>query len=224
MVGDSIRVSTVDHVEEFRVHRLVWMSQESFLITGLDKSLKFKRLHLRLPTNSDAAQSASTIVSRLGIREESLAAVEEFHVEARFPFSVQGLVLQSPLAMFRFIIWIIVVQVVAAFGVLGEVFAWVLVVGSVGFWIWATVQRGRVRFEAVLRLRKMSLELTTSADFATVIPRVLQWEGADTFLLSGAGRKVQIYLPTREEALYVVSSIMTVFPKVRETNSQSFVS
>ncbi len=214
MVGDSIRVSTVDHVEEFRVHRLVWMSQESFLITGLDKSLN----------SSDAAQSASTIVSRLGIREEPLAAVEEFRVEARFPFSVQELVLQSPLAVFRFILWIVVVQVILGFGILDPILAWLLVVGFVGIWIWAIVQRGRMRFGGVLRLGKMSVELRTSADFATVIPRVLQWEGADTFLLSGAGRKVQIYLPTREEALYVVSSIMTVFPKVRETNSQSFVS
>jgi len=216
LVGDSVRVSTIDHVEEFRVHRLVWMSQESFLITGLDKSLKFKRIHLRLPTNSDAAQSASTIVSRLGIREEPLVAVEEFHVEARFPFSVQELVSQSPLAVFRFVVWIIVVQVIAGFGDLGQTLAWLLVVGFVGFWIWATVQRGRVRFEAVLRLGKMSLELRTKADFTTVIPRVLQWEGPETFLLSGAGRKVQIYLPTSEEAVQLVSKIRAGFPKIRE--------
>ncbi len=205
----------MDQVEEFRVHRLIWMSKESFLITGLDKNLKFKRIHLRLGTSSDAAQSASAIVSQLGIREEPLATVEEFRVQARFPFSVQEIVLQSPLAVFRFIIWIIVIQIVAALDILGPIIAWLLVIGSVGVWIWATVHRGRMRFEAVLRLGKTSLELSTSADFAIVIPRVLQWEGPETFLLSGAGRKVQIYLPTSEEAVQLVSKIQAGFPGVR---------
>ena len=219
MVGDSVRVSTIDHVEEFRVHRLVWMSQKSFLITGLDKSLKFKRIHLRLSTSSDAAQSASAIVSRLGILEEPLAIAEEFHVEARFPFSVQELAFQSPLAIFRFLIWILVIRIVAAFAILDPILAWLLLlgfVGSVGFWIWAVVQRGRVRHEAVLRLGKMSLELRTNADFTIIIPRVLQWEGPETFLLSGQGRKIQVYLPTSEEAAQLVSKIRAGFPKIRE--------
>jgi len=216
LVGYSVRVSTIDHVEEFRVHRLVWMSQESFLITGLDISLKFKRIHLRLPTSSDAAQSASTIVSRLGIREEPLATAEEFHVEARFPFSVQELAFQSPLAIFRFVLWIVVIKIASGFGILEPIFAWLLLVGFVGVWIWVIVLRGRVRFEAVLRLGKMSLELTTSADFATIIPRVLQWEGPETFLVRGRGRKVQVYLPTSKEAVLLVSKIRAGFPKVRE--------
>jgi len=65
-------------------------------------------------------------------------------------------------------------------------------------------------------LGKMSLELRTNADFTIIIPRVLQWEGPETFLLSGQGRKIQVYLPTSEEAVQLVSKIRAGFPKIRE--------
>jgi hypothetical protein len=216
VAGDSVRVSTIDHVEEFHVHRLVWMSPMSFLITGLDKGSKFKRVHLRLPNKSEAELAASAIASRLTIQEERLPTVEEIRVEARFPTRGRELVLLFYSLFIRLVLWVIVIQVLAFAGVLGLVLGVAAFVGFFGLWVWAAIQQGRARFEAWLRLEEKSLIVRTSAGFENLVPRIVQWKGSETFLLSGAGRKVQIYLPTNEEAAQLVSRIRAGFPGVRE--------
>lgn len=216
LVGDSVRVSTIDHVEEFRVHRLIWMSQESFLITGLDRSLKFKRIHLRHPSNSEATLAASAIVARFSIPVEPLSTVEEVHVEARFPLSVLELVVFSYSLVVRLVIGAVIIEVFAILGLLGLIMGVALVGSYVSFTIWALVRRTRIHVAAWIRIDEASLKVRTSSRFSTLVPKIVRWRGPDTFLLSGKGKKVQIYSSTSEEAVQLVSKIRAGFPKIRE--------
>jgi len=217
LVGDSVRVSTIDHVEEFRVHRIIWMSPESFLISGLDKKSKFKRIHMRYPSNSEAALAASTIVACFSIPEERLSTVEEIRVEARIPPSVLELVAHSRAIVVRLIIGAIFVEIFfALLGLFGLVAGVALVGTSVSLTIWALVRRTRVHVAAWIRIEEGFLKVRTSSDFSKVVPKIVRWKGPDTFLLSGTGKKAQIYSPTSEEAVQLVSKIRAGFPKIRE--------
>ena len=48
-----------------------------------------------------------------------------------------------------------------------------------------------------------------------MVPKAVQWKDSATFLLSGSGKKLQLYLPTHEEAEQAVLKIKSSFPQVR---------
>ncbi len=135
------------------------MSPESFLISGLDKKSKFKRIHLRHPSNSEATLAASAIVARFSIPVEPLLTVEEVHVEARFPLSALELVVFSYSLVVRLIIGAVIIEVFAILGLLGVIMGVALVGSYVGFTIWALVRRTRVHVAAWIRIDEASLKV-----------------------------------------------------------------
>ena len=61
-----------------------------------------------------------------------------------------------------------------------------------------------------------ALTVRTDVSFTNMVPKVVEWKGSETFLLSGSGKKLQVYFPTRDEAVQTVFKIKTSFPQARE--------
>ncbi len=212
----SVRITVSGHADEFKLHRLVWMSPESFLLTGIDEQLKFKRVHLRMPTNNEASLVASVIVNRFSIQQEPLSTVDEILVQAHFALRGRELLVFGYQIVTRIIIGGIALY--AGFKVVGligyGVGAYVLFILAI---IIFTFFKGmKLRVEASLKFENTSLKITSSTDHATMIPRIVHWEGPQTFLLTGSRRKVRIYTSTPEEAVRIVSKIKEKFAEVRE--------
>ena len=147
LVGNSAQVFGGDRIEEFRLHRLIWMGPESFLITGLDAGSKFKRVHLRLANHDEAVQVASTIVRRTGIREEPLFQAEEIRVEARFLMSRRALLIQMYVFSIRLFIYGFVFLILSEFGPVGLILGATQFGILVALWVWGSFQRTRRRVE-----------------------------------------------------------------------------
>ncbi len=212
----SVRITTNGQADEFKVHRLVWMSPESFLLSGIDEQFKFKRVHLRMPTSSEAGLAAFAIVDRFAIRQEPLATVDEIMVQAHFALRGRELLVYG----YQFVIRII----------LGGIFlyAGLLTIGPIGFVVAAYVlfilaliilaffRRRRLTVAAWIKFEDTSLKIRTSANLTTMVPKLVHWGGPQMFLLTGSRRKVRIYSLTPEEAVQIVSKIKEKFPQILE--------
>ena len=216
VVGDSVRISTSEGVNEFRVRRLIWNGPKSFLITGTDAGSKFKRAHLRLPSHDEALKAASMLEERLLVEEQPAFHVEEVRVEARFLISSGELFFQLYGFFIRIVISGFVVAIFSVLGTFGLLFGLGVVLTYFGMRVWAAYERTRRRVEAWLRFEERSLTVTTSTNFTSLVPKVIEWKGPETFLLKGPGSKIELTLPTRQEAGQVASKIKTNFSKVRE--------
>jgi len=73
-----------------------------------------------------------------------------------------------------------------------------------------------MRVEAWIRLEGKALTMRANASVTNMVPEVVEWKGSETLLLSGSGKKLQVYFPTREEAVQTVFKIKTSFPQARE--------
>ncbi len=212
----SVQVTTSEQKDEFKVHQLVWMSPESFLLSGIDEHLKFKRVHLRMSTSSEASLAASAIVDRFGIRLEPLSIADEIMVKAHFSLRGRELFILVSSLFLR----IVVVGVVVYGGLIvvgGVVFvAIVYLLFVLVLFILAFLRRGKLRVVAWIKFEKASLKIRTSTNFTTMIPVLVQWGGQQTILLVGSRRKVRIYASTPEEAVRIVSKIREKFPGVEE--------
>ena len=175
-----------------------------------------ERVHLRYHNSNDATVAASAIVGRYSIPEERLSPVEETLVEARFPFSVLDLVIHSYALVVRLIFGAVIIEVLALLGLFGLIAGVVLVVSYFGLAVWAMVRRRRVRVETWIRIEEGALKFRTSSHFSKLVPKVIGWKNAETFLVSGSRKKIEIHLPTHEDALRVASWIKASFPQARE--------
>ena len=74
----------------------------------------------------------------------------------------------------------------------------------------------RKRRTGWLRFEGKSFAVRTEQDWATIVPKAIEWKSTQSFVLKGSGTKVDILLPTEEDAARVVQRIRTSFPEIKE--------
>src|SRR5438034_9011518 len=90
VLGENrVRVLTSGGSLDLRPRRLVWTEPNSFRLTGLSRSLAFRRSYLRFKSPEEASLAASIIKRSSSVLEEPLVPVEEFPVEFRLLLSAK---------------------------------------------------------------------------------------------------------------------------------------
>ena len=201
-------------MQEFRPRRLVWKGPDRFLLVGLTKSSELQRSFLRFKTAGEASRAASTIRETWLVVEEPLVPVEEIEVQVRVLYSLGQFVITYMFSFRLVLVGFIVYAILSVFGS-GMLAPTILVSLYVALYVWALWEK-RKRRKGWLRFEGKSFAVRTEQDWATIVPKAIEWKSTQSFVLKGSGTKVDILLPTEEDAARVVQRIKTSFPEIKE--------
>jgi hypothetical protein len=203
-------------MQEFRPRRLVWKSPDRFLLVGLTKSSELQRSFLRFKTAEEASRAASAVREIGVIVEEPLAAVDEIQVQVRFLYTLGELFVLAYAFSIRLLILGLLAFVFFSVLDFGPPVSAVLIVLYVIVFVWGLWERTRRRTDAWLRFEGKSFAVRTEHDWRTMVPNAIEWKSTRSFVLKGSGTKVDILLPTEEDAARVAQRLRTGFPKIKE--------
>ncbi len=97
----------------------------------------------------------------------------------------------------------------------------VLVVLYVALYVWRLRERTRRRTAAWLRFEGKSFAVRTEHGWEAMVPKTIEWKSTESFVLKGSGAKVEVSLPTADDAARAVQKIRTSFPEIKEASSKT---
>jgi hypothetical protein len=203
-------------MQEFRPRRLVWKGPDRFLLVGLTKSSELRRSFLRFKTAEEASRAASTIRETWLVVEETPVPVEEIEVQVRVLYSLGQFVITYMFSFRLVLVGFIAYAILSVFGS-GMLAPAILVSLYVALYVWALWEK-RKRRTGWLRFEGKSFAVRTEHDWAAIVPKAIEWKSTQSFVLKGSGTKVDILLPTEEDAARVVQRLRTSFPEIKEAH------
>jgi hypothetical protein len=219
---DKVRISTSEGTVEFRPRRLRWTAADSFVVVGLDKDSKLKRSYLRFKSIEEASEAATIIKRSSSVMEEPLVAVEEFPVQFQLlPTAGYIAVLISGLFVRLFIVALLVLVFLDAFGIVGVIAAAVYVLGFVAFPLWVAFSKARRRTQGWVRFEGRSI-IVRGRELTPVYPRMIEWKSPKVIVIRGQGTKLELSFPTSQDLTQAVTKIRTAYPKVQEILSEIY--
>jgi hypothetical protein len=216
IVEGMVRVSTSEGAVELRARRLRWTTPDSFVLSGLDKRLTFRRSYLRFRSPEDASHAASILSASSSLTVEAPIPVEEFPVQVRFLASGRYVALQSYVLLFRLFVAAFILVFLGALGTIGLMLGIALVVYYLGLFFWTVLVKDRRRTEGWLRFEGESIAVRTRTRWATIFPKIMEWKSPTVFTLRGPGTKLEITLPANQDATQIASKIKAIHPDFRE--------
>jgi hypothetical protein len=216
IVGGRTRISTSEEAVELRARRLRWTTSNSFVLSGLDQRLIFRRSYLRFKGHEDASQVASVLAANSSLTVEALIPVEEIPVQVRFLASGRYVALQSYVLLFRLFVAAFILVFLGALGTIGLMLGIALVAYYLGLFFWTVVVKDRRRTEGWLRFEGESIAVRTRTRWATIFPKIMEWKNPTVFTLRGPGTKLEITLLANQDAAQIASKIKAINPDFRE--------
>jgi hypothetical protein len=216
IVEGRVRISTGEGAVEFRPRRLRWTAPDSFVLSGLDKGLTFRRSYLRFKGHEDASQAASILGASSSLTVEALTPVEEFPVHVRFLVSAGYLMLQLYVLLYRLFVAAIVLVILGSFGTIGLILGIALVIGYFGLFFWTVLVKDRRGVEGWLRFEGRSIAVRTRTQWVSIFPKIIEWKSPTVFTIRGLGTKLEITFPANQDATQIASKIKAIHPNSRE--------
>jgi hypothetical protein len=216
IVEGRVRISTSEGAVELRPRRLRWTTPDSFVLSGLDKRLAFRRGYLRFKDPGEASQVASILSASSSLIVEVATPVEEFPVQVRFLVTGGYVMLQLYVLLYRFFVAAIVLAILGSLGTVGLILGVALVIGYLGLFFWTVLVKDRRMTEGWLRFEGKSMVVRTRTQWAAVFPKIIEWKSPIVFTLRGPRTKLEITFPTTQNAFQIASKIKTIHPNLRE--------
>lgn len=217
IVEGRVRISTGEGAVEFRARRLRWTAPDSFVLSGLEKRLTFRRSYLRFKGPDDALRVGSILGANSSLTVEALTPLEEFPVQVRFLVSAGYVMLQLYVLLYRVFVAAIILSILGAFGnTIGLILGIALVTGYFGLFFWTVLVKDRRKVEGWIRFQGRSIVARTRTQWVSIIPRVIEWKNPTVFTLRGPGTKLEFTLPANQDANRIVSKIKAIHPNSRE--------
>lgn len=217
-----VRVATSEESIELRPRRIAWTAPDSFRVTGLSRSMAFRRTSLRFKSSEQASLAASIIRRNPRVFEELLVPVEEYSVQVRYLLTAVYVIVQFYVFLFRLFIVGIFLIILDEFGTFGLIFGTAIGMFYLGLFFLNLIVKNRRRILGWLRFQGKSVAVRTSVDWIPVRPKIIEGRSPQVIVLSGRGTKIELTFPIPENLTRAVTRIRTAYPRVQEISVSTY--